>query len=62
MLVGAEQNHLRMKVRLGAREFTAMQFFTKDIPEGDSVTLAYKLSINEFQGRRSVNLIVADRS
>ena len=62
VLVGAEQNHLRMKVRLGAREFTAMQFFTKDIPEGDSVTLAYKLSINEFQGRRSVNLIVADRS
>ena len=62
VLVGTEQNHLRMKVRLGAREFTAMQFFTKEVPSGDSVTLAYKLSINEFQGRRSVNLIVAERS
>jgi single-stranded-DNA-specific exonuclease len=61
-LIGAEQNHLKMRVRLGEREFDALHFFCAEIPQGDRITLAYRVSVNEFRGNRAVNLMVVEKS
>lgn len=61
-LIGAEQNHLKMRVRMDGQEYDALHFFCKDLPQGDRITLAYKLSVNEFRGNRAVNLMVVAKS
>lgn len=61
-LIGAEQNHLKMRVRIDDMEFDALQFFCSDLPNGDRITLVYRLSVNEFRGNRSVNLMVVEKS
>ena len=61
-LIGAEQNHLKMRVRIDDMEFDALQFFCSDLPSGNNITLAYRLSVNEFRGNRSVNLMVVEKS
>ena len=60
-LVGAEQNHLRMSLRYGNYLLDAMQFFCNQLPAGPTVKMAYKVSINEFLGNRTVNLMVVDK-
>ena len=59
-LVGADQNHLRMTVALEGETFTALHFFNDKLPSGNRIRLAYRLSINEFRGKREVNLMVVD--
>lgn len=61
-LIGSDANHLKMRVQLGGQEYEALHFFCKDLPPEGAIRLAYKISINEFQGRRAVNLIVEDKS
>ncbi len=61
-LVGADQNHLRMTVRYGNYQMDAMQFFCNELPTGNRIRMVYKISINEFRGNRSVNLMVVDKS
>lgn len=61
-LIGAEQNHLKMKVEIEGRQFDALHFFCNEIPKGERVTLVYKISVNEFNGKRSVNLMVVDKN
>lgn len=65
-MVGKDNNHLRMDLihEEGGR-FTAMQFFQEDgsFPrQGDVIELAYRLSHNEFNGNRTMTLIVVERS
>lgn len=62
-LVGKEQNHLKMEVSMGrgGPTFDAMQFFCAELPSSESVRLAYKLSLNEFQGKQSAQLLVVDK-
>ena len=60
-LVGAEKNHLRMTLRYGNYQLEAMQFFCSELPTGSTISLAYKLSINEFRGNRTVSLMVVDK-
>lgn len=59
-LVGQDQNHLKMKVSIDGEQFTAMQFFNNKIPHGQQLRMAYKISVNEFRGRRETNLMVVD--
>lgn len=61
-LIGAEGNHLKMRVEMDGQQYDALHFFCSELPEGSRVRLAYKLSVNEFNGRRAVNLMVADKS
>lgn len=65
-MVGKDNNHLRMDLihEEGGR-FTAMHFFQEDgsVPrQGDVIELAYRLSHNEFNGKRTMTLIVVERS
>lgn len=60
-LVGKEQNHLKMRVAMGGATFDAMQFFCAELPSASSVRLAYKLSLNEFMGKQSAQLLVVDK-
>lgn len=61
-LVGKDQNHLKLRVAMGDQEFDAMQFFCDELPDGSRATLAYKLSLNEFRGSQSAQLLVVDKS
>jgi single-stranded-DNA-specific exonuclease len=60
-LVGKDQNHLKMVVERNGRRWNAMQFFCEEAPPNGEVSLAYRLGYNEFQGRRSADLMVVDR-
>jgi len=60
-LVGKERNHLKMTVERNGQRYSAMQFFTTEEPDQAHVLLAYQLSVNEFRGNRSADLIVVDR-
>ena len=53
--------HLKMRVEAGGQVFEALHFFCADLPQGEEVTLAYRMSVNEFNGRRAVNLMVVDK-
>ena len=59
-LVGADKNHLKMLVSIDGERFTAMQFFNDKLPASQRLRLAYKLSVNEFRGKRETNLMVVD--
>lgn len=61
-LVGKDKNHLRMRVSIGDRTLDAMQFFCEDLPNSTRTQLAYKLSLNEFRGNQSAQLLVVERS
>lgn len=60
-LIGADSNHLKMKVEREGMQWDALHFFNADLPTGYKVKLAYKLSLNEYRGNVSVNLIVVDK-
>jgi len=50
-----------MTVRCAGNTFDAMQFFCDQLPWGSRIRLAYKLSINEFRGNRTVHLLDVDK-
>lgn len=61
VLVGrGPQKHLKMTVSRQGQSWEAMRFFCDTIPASPYVRLAFRLSINEFNGNRRVNLIVVD--
>lgn len=60
-LVGADQNHLKLVVGRNGQRWNAMQFFTDELPSQSKVQLGFQLSVNEFGGNRTADLIVADR-
>ncbi len=61
--VGAGK-HLRMKLTVGDKEFTAMYFrhglADIDVYPGDRIDVLYTLDVNEFQGRKSLQMIVKE--
>lgn len=61
--VGAGK-HLRMKLTAGDKDFTAMYFrhglADIDVYPGDRIDVLYTLDINEFQGRKSLQMIVKE--
>lgn len=59
-LIGADKNHLKMKVSKDGEEFTALKFFCEDLPQSTEIRLTYKVSLNEFRGKTETNLIVVD--
>lgn len=59
-LIGADKNHLKMRVSKDGEEFTALKFFCEDIPQSSDLRLTYKVSLNEFRGKTETNLIVVD--
>jgi single-stranded-DNA-specific exonuclease len=51
------EKHLKLKLRLGASDFEAMHFFsTEQMP--DTIRAVYSLSINEYYGNVSLQLIL----
>ena len=60
--VGKDESHLRLRVVHGGRGWTAMAFNRGDAPvdTGDRVDLVYNARINEWNGSRSVELMVLD--
>jgi len=55
------EHHLKMLLKLGNQTIDAIAFQTTDEnwpPQVDRVTLVYSLNVNEFNGRRSVQLMV----
>lgn len=62
--VGADQSHLQLLLSAGSQSFKGIWFKAlaggqqPDFTEGDQIEVAYQLSINEFRGRRSVQLMV----
>lgn len=61
-LIGVDANHLKMRVEVNGQEYEALHFFCKELPAEGPIRLAYKLSVNEFRGQRSVNLLVEDKA
>lgn len=55
------KQHLKMQVALGDKTFDAIQFRSQDIPTSGRVRLAYKLSLNEFRGLQSPQLMIVDK-
>ena len=60
--VGRNESHLRLRVVHGGRGWTAVAFNRGDAPvdTGDSVDLVYNARVNEWNGSRSVELMVLD--
>ena len=62
--VGADQSHLQLLVSAGGQSFKGIWFKAltggqqPDFSEGDTIEVAYQLSINEYRGRRSVQLMI----
>ena len=60
-LIGAEQNHVKMIVGAEGFHWEALQFFNHELPKSSRIRLAYRLSINEFQGERRVQLMIIEK-
>ena len=61
--IGREQNHLKLKVEKDRKVFDAVGFGmadTADIGEGDTVSIAYQISENEWSGKKSIQLKLKD--
>jgi single-stranded-DNA-specific exonuclease len=52
------QRHLKMKLLRGEQTFDAIAFNQDRLVEGRNKRMAYRLDINHFRGRDSVQLIV----
>ncbi|OOV88769.1 single-stranded-DNA-specific exonuclease RecJ [Oceanospirillum linum] len=65
-VVGADQSHLQLLLSDPKKNISVKGIWFKalsggqtiDFKEGDQINLAYQLDINEFRGRRSIQLIV----
>lgn len=62
--IGKEQNHLRLLVRANGQTITCLGWrkahFLDQLSPGDRVNLLANLQLNEWNGRRSVQLVVED--
>lgn len=58
--MGSDNQHLKLTLSLDNRTFDAVCFNCPDweVNLTDKITLIYSLSVNEWQGRKSVNLMV----
>ena len=52
------QRHLKMKLLSGNQTFDAIAFNQDRLLEGRNKHMAYRLDINEYRGRQTVQLIV----
>ena len=52
------QRHLKMKLLSGNQTFDAIAFNQDRLVEGRNKHMAYRLDINEYRGRQTVQLIV----
>lgn len=62
-LMGADQNHLSLRVNRDGRQFKAVQFFVDGLPDldpGSPIRMAYRPSVNRFRGRESVDLMILE--
>jgi len=59
--VGAQGNHFKMKLEQDGKHMSAIYFNGEDGYEtGDRVDVVYNLSLNEWQGRRNLELVLKD--
>lgn len=60
--IGKDANHVKMRVTDGNAVWTALHFFSNDLPTaGSEVTMAYRLGYEEFRDTPQVSLVVEDR-
>jgi len=52
-----KEKHLKLRLRAGGQRFDAIQFNFGETP-GDEIRAAYRLSVNEYNGVQSVQLMV----
>ena len=56
-VLGEQQNHVRYRLRGGGAEVIAMDFGgIERLQRSGAVTVAYRLSVNRWQGNEAVNL------
>ncbi len=53
-----KQQHLKLVVRGRKQPRDGIAFYHSEIPQSDRIAVAYKPEINEFQGRRSIQLMI----
>ena len=60
--VGKQGNHLKMQIAQGARTWDAIAFKQggRAVAPGDSVDLVYTAGMNDWGGRRTLQLTVLD--
>ncbi|WP_457596687.1 single-stranded-DNA-specific exonuclease RecJ [Hydrogenimonas sp.] len=57
--IGQEKNHLKLSLRDGPYRLSAVQFgFDKPVRPGERITLTGTLQVNEFNDRRTIQLMV----
>lgn len=56
--IGAEQNHSKFKLDKAGYEFDAVMFRHEETKTSDVVQAVYRVDVNEFNGRRSVQLLL----
>jgi single-stranded-DNA-specific exonuclease len=57
--IGAEKNHLKLLLGDEKKVLSAIEFgFEKEVPKGRNIDVSGTLSINEFNGRRTIQLLV----
>jgi single-stranded-DNA-specific exonuclease len=57
--IGAEKNHLKLSLRDGPHAIDGIQFgFERAVQRGERVDVSGTLQINEFNGRRSIQMLV----
>ena len=52
-----KDKHLKLRLRKGEKRFDAIRFNFSEAP-GERIRAAYKLSINEFNGVQSPQLVI----
>ncbi len=60
-LVGADKNHLKMRLARAGKFFDAMQFFCEELPPPGPVSLVYRLGWSIFRGCERAEIVVVDR-
>lgn len=62
--IGAEHNHLRLKIYKNGKYINCVGFFMSDfintLHSGDIISIAFNMDINRYQGSETVHLILKD--
>ncbi|MBK5914793.1 single-stranded-DNA-specific exonuclease RecJ [Rhodocyclus purpureus] len=53
-----KDKHLKLRLRKGNQRFDAIRFNATESPEGDRIRAAFRLSINDFNGVQSTQLMI----
>ncbi|WP_456451503.1 single-stranded-DNA-specific exonuclease RecJ [Hydrogenimonas sp.] len=57
--IGQEKNHLKLFLRDGRHTLSAVQFgFRKEVRPGERITLSGTLQVNEYNDRKSIQMVV----